>query len=63
MSICHEFGIKGYFQEPLIKRYKNCVYFGEKVPKYGNYIGFIWYFRKAIYYGDFMGGKKNGYGI
>lgn len=26
-------------------------------------MGFVWYYRKALYYGEFIGGKKHGYGV
>jgi len=37
--------------EPCIKKYKNCVYFGDKPLNNEAYEGFIYYFQDKIYYG------------
>lgn len=48
---------------PVIKRYKNCTYYGDKPNESITYKGIIWYFKKTIYYGQMLAGKKNGLGI
>lgn len=38
--------------EPLIKRYNNCIYYGQKVTESNAlHQGMIWYFKKALYFG------------
>lgn len=48
--------------EPFIKKFKNCVYFGEPISEEDSYEGFLYYFEEKIYYGEFIKNKKNGKG-
>lgn len=51
----HEFA--PYFRKPLIKKFKNCLYFGESPPPdprgKSKYTGFLYFFTLKIYYGYF----------
>lgn len=49
--------------DPIIKRYKNCIYFGEKVSTQSIYYGMVWYFREVFYFGELQDGKKHGQGM
>lgn len=49
------------FQSPLIKKYKNCVYFGENHGK-GQYEGILYHYKNKLYFGGFKDGKKHGRG-
>lgn len=48
---------------PLIKQYRNCVYFGEQVKKDQIHQGFLIFFQsKRVYYGEMVNEKKHGKG-
>lgn len=49
-------------KETIIKRYTNCIYFGQRVAN-TPYHGMIWYYRKVCYIGQLVNGKKHGLGI
>jgi hypothetical protein len=56
------------FKVPLhavIKRYKNCIYYGEKIAKSSKeiYRGMFWTFKRIWYYGQLVDGKKHGTGV
>ena len=42
---------------PLVKKYNNCIFFGEGEQ------GILYYFTDRVYYGGFVNGQKNGPGI
>lgn len=51
-------------KNPIIKRYKNCIYFGQNVVENkGVYEGMVWHFKEVFYYGEFVDGRKHGLGI
>ena len=48
---------------PLIKKYKNCAYFGNSAKTHANYEGFlILHQEDKLYYGELQNEKKNGRG-
>lgn len=50
---------------PLIKKYKNCLYFGESMKRNDiKYEGFLVFFNEGkVYYGELIKEKKNGQGV
>lgn len=52
-------------KDPVIKRYRNCIYYGERptTDKSSPYIGMVWYYKKSLYYGKLLDGKKHSDGI
>lgn len=41
------------FQSPLIKKYKNCVYFGDNPTTGRHYEGLLYHYRSKLYFGSF----------
>jgi hypothetical protein len=50
------------FESPLIKKYKNCVYFGENPQAKIIYEGILYHYKSKLYFGSFKDGKKHGKG-
>ncbi len=52
-------------QMPLIKKYKNCLYFGEQSNKLSQpYEGFLVFSNEnKIFYGELLNDKKHGQGV
>ena len=47
---------------PFIKKYKNCIYFGHPIIEEEKYEGFLYFYEKKFYFGEFINGQKNGQG-
>jgi hypothetical protein len=50
------------FDSPLIKKYKNCVYFGENPQGKIGYEGILYHYKSKLYFGAFKDGRKHGRG-
>lgn len=50
------------FESPLIKKYKNCVYFGENPQGKLSYDGILYHYKSKLYFGLFKDGRKHGRG-
>lgn len=50
------------FDSPLIKKYKNCVYYGENPQGKLNYDGILYHYKSKLYFGGFKEGRKHGRG-
>lgn len=50
-------------KDRIVKKFKNCVYFGEPILQQETYEGFLYYFDNKMYYGEFVNNKKNGKGV
>jgi len=48
---------------PIIMKFKNCVYFGERKSEGCCYQGIIYYFSGKLYYGEFLNSIKHGHGV
>lgn len=50
------------FESPLIKKYKNCVFFGDNMTNRSEYEGLLYHYKSKLYFGTFKDGKKHGRG-
>lgn len=50
------------FEAPLIKKYKNCVYYGENPQGKAVYEGILYHYKNKLYFGSFKEGRKHGRG-
>ncbi len=50
-------------KDPLIKKYNNCIFFGEKPNFDSNHSGIILYFNRNAYFGSLKNFQKHGLGI
>ena len=51
-----------YLKKPLIKKFKNCLFFGENATR-PSYQGFLYFFNDKFYYGNMMEEQKHGKGV